>query len=162
VTDRPPLEVADVVRQYAEPYLARRGASPQRRRVLRDVQACCTAALGGHVDSCDRCGHEAISSARARWLDARAAELLPVPYFHVVFTLPGVLAPLVLQNLAVAYNALFAAVAATLTEVAANPKRLGARVGILAVLHTWGQNLTHHPHVHCVVPAGGPSPDGTK
>jgi hypothetical protein len=176
MTDRPPLEVADVFRQYAEPYLARHGASPQQRRVLRDVQACRTAALGGHVNACDRCGHEAISynscrnrhcpkcqgPARARWLDARAGELLPVPYFHVVFTLPGVLAPLALQNPEVAYNALFGAVAATLSEVAANPKRLGARVGFLTVLHTWGQNLMHHPHVHCVVPAGGLSSDGTR
>jgi hypothetical protein len=176
MTDRPPLEVADVFRQYAEPYLARHGASPQQRRVLRDVQSCRTAALGGHLDACDRCGHQAISynscrnrhcpkcqgPARARWLDARAGELLPVPYFHVVFTLPGVLAPLALQNPAVVYNALFGSVAATMSEVAANPKRLGARVGFLAVLHTWGQNLMHHPHVHCVVPAGGPSPDGTR
>ena len=176
MTDRPPLEVADVFRQYAEPYLGGHGASPQQRRVMRDVQACRTAALGGHVDACDRCGHEAISynscrnrhcpkcqgPARARWLDARAGELLPVPYFHVVFTLPGVLAPLALQNPAVVYNALLGSVAATLSEVAANPKRLGARIGFLAVLHTWGQNLMHHPHVHCVVPAGGPSPDGTR
>ncbi len=176
MTDRPPPEVADVFRQYAEPYLARCGASPQQRRVVRDIQACRTAALGGHVDACDRCGHEAISynscrnrhcpkcqgPARARWLDARAAELLPVPYFHVVFTLPGVLAPLALQNPAVVYNALFGSVAATLSEVAANPRRLGARIGFLTVLHTWGQNLMHHPHIHCVVPAGGLSPDGTR
>jgi hypothetical protein len=174
--DRPPLEVADVFRQYAQPFLARFGASPQQRRVLRDVQACRTAALGGHIDACNRCGHQVISynscrnrhcpkcqgPARARWQAARAAELLPVPYFHVVFTLPGVLAPLALQNPSVVYNALFASVAATLLEVAANPRRLGARIGFLSVLHTWGQNLMHHPHLHCVVPAGGLSPDGTR
>jgi hypothetical protein len=173
MSQRPSLEVADIFRQYAEPYLMHHGASPQQRRVMRDIQACRTAAMGGHVEQCDRCGHEAISynscrnrhcpkcqgPARARWLDARAGELLPVPYFHVVFTLPGVLAPLVLQNPVVAYNLLFQSVAATLLEVAANPKRLGARIGFLTVLHTWGQNLMHHPHIHCVVPAGGLSLD---
>ena len=172
---RPPLEVADVFRQYGEQYLERFGASPQQRRVIRDIQACRTAALGGHVEQCDRCGHQAISynscrnrhcpkcqgPARARWLEARAGELLPVPYFHVVFTLPGVLAPLALQNPAAVYDLLFQSVAGTLLEVAANPKRLRARIGFLTVLHTWGQNLLHHPHVHCVVPAGGLAPEGT-
>ncbi|MCE9591260.1 MAG: IS91 family transposase [Planctomycetes bacterium] len=172
----PALEVADIFRQHARPYLTRHGASPQQRRVIRDIQACRTAALGGHVQQCDRCGHQTISynscrnrhcpkcqgPARARWLDARSGELLPVPYFHVVFTLPGVLAPVALQNPAVVYDLLFRSVAATLLEVAANPRRLGARIGFLAVLHTWGQNLMHHPHIHCVVPAGGLSPDGTN
>jgi hypothetical protein len=174
MTDRPSLEVADIFRQYAKPYLTRHGASPQQQRVMRDIQACRTAMLGGHVEQCDRCGHQAISynscrnrhcpkcqgPARARWLDARAGELLSVPYFHVVFTLPGILAPLVLQNPIVVYDLLFQSVAATLLEVAANPRRLGARIGFLTVLHTWGQNLMHHPHVHCVVPAGGLSSDG--
>jgi hypothetical protein len=174
MTHRPSLEVADIFRQYAEPYLTRHGASAQQRRVMRDIQACRTPVLGGHVEQCDRCGHQAISynscrnrhcpkcqgPARARWLDARAGELLPVPYFHVVFTLPGILAPLALQNPMVVYDLLFQSVAATLLEVAANPKRLGARIGCLTVLHTWGQNLMHHPHVHCVVPAGGLSHDG--
>jgi hypothetical protein len=173
---RPSLEVADIFRQHAESYLMDHGASPQQRRVMRDVQACRTAALGGHVEECDRCGHQAISynscrnrhcpkcqgPARAHWLDARAGELLPVPYFHVVFTLPAVLAPLALQNPIVVYDLLFRAVAATLLEVAANPRRLGARIGFLTVLHTWGQNLMHHPHIHCVVPAGGLSPDGAN
>ncbi len=176
MTHRPSLEVADIFRQYAEPYLTHHAVSPQQRRVMRDIQACRTVALGGHVEQCDRCGHQAISynscrnrhcpkcqgPARARWLDARASELLPVPYFHVVFTLPGVLAPLILQNPKVAYDLLFQSVAATLLEVAANPKQLGARIGFLTVLHTWGQNLMHHPHLHCVVPAGGLSPDGTS
>jgi hypothetical protein len=175
MTDRHRLEVADVFRQYGEAYLDQYGASGQQRRVLHDIQACRTAALGGHVAACDRCGHQTIAynscrnrhcpkcqgAARARWLDARAAELLPVPYFHVVFTLPEVFGPLALQNQRVVYNALFQAAADTLLEVAANPKRLGARLGILAVLHTWGQNLLHHPHVHCVVPAGGPAIDGS-
>jgi hypothetical protein len=176
MTDRPSLEVADIFRQYAEPYLTRHGASPQQQRVMRDIQACRTAMLGGHVEQCDRCGHQAISynscrnrhcpkcqgPARARWLDARAGELLPAPYFHVIFTLPGILAPLVLQNPIVVYDLLFQSVAATLLEVAANPRRLGARIGFLTVLHTWGQNLMHHPHVHCVVPAGGLSSDGAN
>lgn len=175
MTDRHRLEVADVFRQYGEVYLEKYGASREQRRVLRDVQTCRTAALGGHVDQCDRCGHHTISynscrnrhcpkcqgPARARWLDARAAELLPVPYFHVVFTVPGALGPLALQNKRVVYNLLFQAVAATLLEVAAQPPRLGAQLGVLAVLHSWGQNLLHHPHVHCVVPAGGLAPNGS-
>jgi hypothetical protein len=174
MTERHRLEVADVFRQYGETYLALHGASREQRRVLRDVQNCRTAALGGHVEQCDRCGHQKISynscrnrhcpkcqgSTRARWLNARAAELLPTPYFHVVFTLPDVLGPLALQNQAVVYGLLFRAVAETLQEVAANPKHLGARLGFLTVLHTWGQNLMHHPHIHCVVPAGGLSMDG--
>ena len=175
MSDRPRLEVAEVARQYGEAYLAKYGASPAQRRVLRDVQNCRTAVLGGHLEACDHCGHQrpAYNScrnrhcpkcqgpARARWLQARAAELLPVPYFHVVFTLPETLGPLALQNKEVVYGVLFRAVGETLLEVAANPRRLGARIGFLAVLHTWGQNLMHHPHLHCVVPAGGLSPDGT-
>jgi hypothetical protein len=174
MSDGPRLEVAEVFRQYAEEYLEKYGASPEQRRVLRDVQICRTAALGGHVEQCDHCGHQKIAynscrnrhcpkcqgPARARWMRAREAELLPVPYFHVVFTLPETLGPLALQNKTVVYDVLFRAVGETLLEVAANPKRLGARIGFLAVLHTWGQNLMHHPHLHCVVPAGGISPDG--
>jgi hypothetical protein len=173
MSDGPRLEVAEVFRQFAEEYLTKYGASPEQRRVLRDVQNCRTAVLGGHVEQCDHCGHQKIAynscrnrhcpkcqgPARARWMQAREAELLPVPYFHVVFTLPEALGPLALQNKTVVYDALFRAVGETLLEVAANPKRLGARIGFLAVLHTWGQNLMHHPHVHCVVPAGGLSPD---
>jgi Putative transposase/Transposase zinc-binding domain len=169
------LEVADVFRQHGEAYLAQYGASPEQQRVLHNIRNCRTAALGGHVQECDSCGHRKISYnscrnrhcpkcqglARARWLEARAGELLPVPYFHVVFTLPENLGPLALQNKMVVYGLLFRAVAETLLEVAANPKRMGARLGFLAVLHTWGQNLMHHPHVHCVVPAGGFSLDGS-
>ena len=174
MSEGPRLEVAEVFRQSAEEYLEKYGASPEQRRVLRDVQNCRTAALGGHVEQCDHCGHQRIAynscrnrhcpkcqgPARARWMRARKAELLPVPYFHVVFTLPETLGPLALQNKTVFYDVLFRAVGETLLEVAANPKRLGARIGFLAVLHTWGQNLMHHPHLHCVVPAGGLSPDG--
>jgi hypothetical protein len=175
MTERDRLEVADVFRQYGEAYLAQYGVSREQRRVLRDIQACRTAALGGHIAQCDQCGHQKIAynscrnrhcpkcqgPARARWHDARAAEVLPVPYFHVVFTVPEVLGPLALQNQRVMYNVLFQAVAETLLEVAAQPKRLGAQLGVLAVLHTWGQNLLHHPHVHCVVPAGGLAVEGS-
>jgi len=174
MSEGPRLEVAEVFRQYAEEYLTKYGAAPEQRRVLRDVQNCRTAVLGGHVEQCDHCRHQRIAynscrnrhcpkcqgPARARWMQAREAELLPVPYFHVVFTLPETLGPLALQNKAVFYDVLFRAVGETILEVAANPKRLGARIGFLAVLHTWGQNLMHHPHIHCVVPAGGLSPDG--
>jgi hypothetical protein len=175
MSNGPWLEVAEVFRQYTEAYLAKYGASPEQRRVLRDIQNCRTAVLGGHVERCDHCGHQKISynscrnrhcpkcqgPARAQWTRAREAELLPVPYFHVVFTLPETLGPLALQNKAIVYNALFQAVSQTLLEVAANPKHLGARIGFLAVLHTWGQNLMNHPHIHCVVPSGGLSMDGT-
>lgn len=174
MSDGPRLEVAEVFRQHAGDYLERYEASPQQRRVLRDIENCRTAVLGGHVQQCDQCGHQRIAynscrnrhcpkcqgPARARWMQAREAELLPVPYFHVVFTLPETLGPLALQNRKAVYDVLFRAVGETLLEVAANPKRLGARIGFLVVLHTWGQNLMHHPHLHCVVPAGGLSPDG--
>jgi len=175
MSDRPRLEVAEVFRQFSEDYLTKYGASAIQRRALRDIQVCRTAALGGHLEACDHCGHQrpAYNSCRnrhcpkcqamtrAHWMRAREAELLPVPYFHVVFTLPEALGPLALQNPAVVYGILFRAASETLLEVATNPKRLGAKIGFLAVLHTWGQNLMHHPHVHCVVPAGGLSKDRT-
>jgi hypothetical protein len=172
------LEVADVFRDYGDAFLDRYGdtLSPAQRRALGDIAACRTAALGGHVEECDRCGHRQIAynscrnrhcpkcqaSAAARWMEARRAELLPVPYFHVVFTLPTVLGPIALQNPRVVYGLLFRAATETLLQIAADPKHLGAEIGFLAVLHTWGQNLEHHPHVHCVVPGGGPSPDGSR
>jgi len=171
-------EVADVIRQYGEEFLKRWGhtVSPQQRKALRDIGACRTASLGGHIEQCDECGHQLIaynscrnrhcpkcqSSARDRWLAERAKELLPVPYCHVVFTVPDRLAQLALQNRRVFYGLLFRAVSETLLEIAADPKRLGAQIGFLAVLHTWSQNLLHHPHVHCVVPAGGIAPDGGR
>jgi Putative transposase/Transposase zinc-binding domain len=175
--ERPALEVADVIRQYGEAFLDRYGGglSATQRKALRDLAACRTAALGGHVESCLDCGHERIAYnscrnrhcpkcqalARARWLEQQAEHLLPVAYHHVVFTLPAAVADLALANPAVLYDLLMRSAAATLREVAANPKRLGAVVGVLMVLHTWGQNLHHHPHVHCVVTGGGLSCDAS-
>ena len=172
------LEVADVFRQHGQEFLDRWGEvlSPEQRKAFRDIGACRTAALGTHVEQCDHCGHQEIayrscrnrhcpkchSRTRDEWLRDRAAEILPVPYCHVVFTLPHQLAPLALQNPRVIYGILFRAVAESLLEMAADPKRLGARIGFLAVLHTWTQRLEHHPHIHCVVPAGGLSPDGQR
>jgi hypothetical protein len=142
-------------------------------KVLTAIERCRTAALGGHVDRCGDCGHQTISfnscrnrhcprcqsNARDRWIEARSRDLLAVPYAHVVFTLPHELAPLALQNKKVVYDLLFRASAATLSEVAHNPKNLGADIGFFSVLHTWNQKLEHHPHVHCVVPAGGLASD---
>jgi hypothetical protein len=175
---RPRLEVADVIRSHGDDLLDAYGdtLSPEQRRALIDLARCRTAALGGHVEECDRCGHRqvAYNSCRnrhcpkcqateaARWVEARAADLLPVPYFHVVFTLPAVLGPLALQNPREVYGLLFRAAAETLLQIAADPEHLGAEIGFLAVLHTWGQTLQHHPHVHCVVPGGGLSPDGCR
>jgi hypothetical protein len=174
---RPPLEVADIVRHYGDAYLARYGAvtSTAQYRVLQAVAQCRTAVLGGHKSQCDRCGHEEISynscrnrhcpkcqgRAQAAWLAARERELLEVPYCHVVFTLPAQLSPLALQNPRIVYNLLFQAVAETLQTIARDPKHLGAEIGFLGVLHTWGQTLHHHPHIHCLVPAGGLALDGT-
>ena len=172
---RPPLEVADIVRTYGTAFVEqhRRWLTALHLKVMRAIVACRTAALGGHIEQCDSCGQRAISynsclnrhcpkcqgAARQAWLAKRSAELLPVPYFHVVFTLPHLLAPLALQNKALVYGLLFRAAAETLLQIAADPKHLGAKIGFLAVLHTWGQTLLHHPHLHCVVPGGGLSPD---
>jgi hypothetical protein len=172
------LEVADVFRQHGQEFLERWGdtLSPQQRRAFRDISACRTAALGTQVQQCNHCGHQEIayrscrnrhcpkchSRTRDEWLRDRAAELLPVPYSHVIFTLPRELASLALQNPRVIHSILFRAVAESLLEMAADSKRLGARIGFLAVLHTWTQRLEAHPHVHCVVPAGGLSPDGQR
>ena len=172
---RPPLEVADIIRSHGSAFVERhhRWLTVLHLKVLRAIAACRTAALGGHVEQCDSCGQRAISynsclnrhcpkcqaAARQRWLEKRSAELLPVPYYHVVFTLPHVLAPLALQNKPLVYGLLFRTAAETLLQIAADPKHLGAEIGFLAVLHTWGQKLLAHPHVHCVVPGGGLSPD---
>jgi len=170
------LEVADVFREYGGSYLAANGISVDQKRVLRDVAICRTAALGGQVKRCDECGHEEFfykscgnrhcpkcqAEARAKWLEAQAADLLETGYFHVVFTLPDKLGPITLQNKRLVYGLLFRAVSETLLEIARDPKHLGAEIGFLAVLHSWGQKLDLHPHVHCVVPGGGISPDGTK
>jgi len=170
-----PPEVADVFRQHGQEFLECWGdvLSPQQRKAFRDIGACRTAALGTQVQLCDHCGQQQIayrscrnrhcpkchSRTRDEWLRDQAADILPVPYCHVVFTLPHELAPLALQNPRVVYGILFRAVAESLLEMAADPKRLGARIGFLAVLHTWTQRLEAHPHIHCVVPAGGLSPD---
>lgn len=172
------LEVADVFRTHQQEFLGQWGhvLSPQQRGAFQDICNCRTAALGGHVDECDQCGHRAISynscrnrscprclaTAQAHWLDERQAELLPVDYFHVVFTLPQQIAVLALHNGRQIYSILFRAAAETLLTIAADPKHLGAAIGFMAVLHTWGQNLHLHPHVHCVVPGGGISPDGSR
>ena len=158
---RPPLEVADIVRTYGTAFVKRhrRWLTGLHLKVLRAIVACRTAALGGHIEQCDSCGQRAISynsclnrhcpkcqaAARQRWLEKRSAELLPVPYYHVVFTLPHVLAPLALQNKALVYGLLFRAAAQTLLQIAADPKHLGANIGFLAVLHTWGQTLLSSP-----------------
>ena len=173
---RPPLEVADIFRQCGNDFRLTHTLSPEQRRVMRAIERCRTAALGGHVEQCDTCGHQRISYnscrnrhcpkcqslAKARWLEARLADLLPVEYFHVVFTLPEQLASVALQNKRVVYNLLFASTAETLRTIAADPRHLGAEIGFLAVLHTWGQTLCHHPHLHCVIPGGGLSADGAR
>jgi putative transposase/transposase-like zinc-binding protein len=175
---RPRIEVADVIRTHGNAFLEAYGdtISPEQRRALADLARCRTASLGGHVEACNRCGYQQIAynscrnrhcpkcqaTEAARWVEARAAELLPVEYFHVVFTLPAALGPLALQSPRVVYDLLFRTAAETLLHIAADPRHLGAEIGFLAVLHTWGQNLQHHPHVHCVVPGGGISPDASR
>jgi Putative transposase/Transposase zinc-binding domain len=170
-TSRPALEVADVVRAHGAAFLERQGAqlSAEQRRVLHELALCRTAALGGHTEQCANCGQQRISynscrnrhcpkchaAARAAWLTREASYLLPVEYHHVVFTLPQALAPLALQNPRLLYDLLFQAAWGAVQELAADPHYLGARVGLLAVLHTWGQTLCHHPHLHCVVTGGG-------
>src|SRR6266699_1437987 len=175
---RPPLEVADIIRAAGDAFIERNRhwLGWKHVKVLLAIARCRTAALGGHLDQCTRCGHRAISfnscrnrhcpkcqtAARERWIAARQRELLPTRYLHVVFTLPRHLAPLVLQNKKVIYDLLFRTSAETLLEVARNPEHLGAEIGFFSVLHTWSQQLNLHPHVHCVVPAGGLFPDHTR
>jgi hypothetical protein len=174
---RPPLEVADLIRAAGDAFIerSRKWLSWKHVKVLLAIARCRTAALGGHVDECTRCGHRAISynscrnrhcpkcqaGARERWLAARRQELLPTRYVHVVFTLPPRLAALALQNKKAIYDLLFRSSAETLLEVARDPRHLGAEIGFFSVLHTWSQKLSLHPHVHCVVPAGGFSLDHT-
>ena len=171
-------EVADVFRRHGAAYRAAhaRHLSVGQRRVMAAIEACRSARLGGHVEQCVGCGQVRIAYnscrnrhcpkcqglARAAWLADRLADLLPVPYFHVVFTVPPPIAEIAFQNKAVVYGILFKAAAETLRIIAADPKHLGAEIGTLAVLHTWGQTLQHHPHIHCVVPGGGPSLDGSR
>src|SRR6266540_3056922 len=176
--ERPKLAVADVFRRYGAAYREAHDASLSlaQRRVMTAVEVCRTAALGGHVEQCDACGHQRIcynscrnrhcnkcqSLARADWIEDRLAELLETQYFHVVFTLPEELAAIAYQNKRVVYGILFRAMAETLRTIAADPKHLGAELGFFAVLHTWGQTLAAHPHLHCVIPGGGLSPDGAQ
>ena len=175
---RPLLEVADIVRAQGNRFLENncRWIHWAHRKVLLAIARCRTAALGGHRDQCPRCGYRTLSynscrnrycpkcqcAARDKWIAARHNELLPVNYVHVVFTLPHQLSPLALQNKQVLYDLLFRASAETLLEVAVDPRHLGAEIGFLSVLHTWGQNLLHHPHIHCLIPSGGLSPDHTQ
>jgi Putative transposase/Transposase zinc-binding domain len=173
---RPLLEVADILRAHGEAYGAAYPVSAMQAAVMRRLVACRTAALGGHVDACDRCGYTRVSYnscrdrhcpkcqavKRAHWLETRLERLLPVEYFHVVFTLPAALHPLVLYHPRRLYNLLFHAASQTLLTLAADRKRLGAQIGVTAILHTWGQNLLFHPHLHCVVTGGGLSPDGSR
>jgi putative transposase/transposase-like zinc-binding protein len=175
------LEVADIFRTYEKEFFAQWGhvLGNHQRKAFESIRDCRTAALVGHVEyveQCDTCGHRVISYnscrdrhcpkcqalARAEWLAEREGELLPVPYFHVVFTLPQKIGGLALQNAREVYRILFRAASETLLTIAADPRRLGAAIGFLAVLHTWGQNLHLHPHLHCVVPGGGISPDGVR
>ncbi len=172
------LEVADIFRQVGPTYRQQHADTLSRgqRCVMSAIERCRTAALGGHVEQCDACGHLRIafnscrnrhcpkcqSMVRAQWLQDRQADLIAVDYFHVVFTMPGEIAAIAYQNKAVVYEILFHATAETLRMIAADPKHLGAEIGFIAILHTWGQNLLHHPHLHCVVPGGGLSADGER
>lgn len=175
---QPLLEMADLVHAAGPTFFerSRKWMTWQHQKVLLAIARCRTVTLGGHIDACTRYGHSAISynscrnrhcpkcqgNARHRWLEARQRELLPTSYVHVVFTLPRELAPLALQNKKIIYDLLFRASAETLLEVALDPKYMGAQIGFFSVLHTWDQKLQHHPHVHCVLPAGGLSPDHTR
>jgi hypothetical protein len=175
---RPVLEVADVFRRHGAAFRDRHDAHLGRieRRVIAAIEACRTPALGGHVEQCSDCGlvrcaynscrnrhcPKCQGLARAEWLEARQAELLPVPYFHVVFTLPPAAAEIAFQNKRVVYAILFRAAAGAMRDIAAEPRHLGAEIGAVAVLHSWGQAMTYHPHLHCIVPAGGLSPDQAR
>jgi len=176
--DRPKFEVADVFRRYGEAYRQEHGASLSmaQRRVMTAIEVCRTAVLGGQLEQCDHCGHQrnaynscanrhcpkCQSLARAQWLEDRQSELLDTQYFHVVFTLPEQIAAIAYQNKRELYGMLFRAAAETLRTIAADPKHLGAEIGFFAVLHTWGSNLVHHPHLHCVVAGGGLCADGSQ
>jgi hypothetical protein len=176
--DKPPFEVADVIRALldADGVVPGLRVSTAQQRVLSALAACSTAKLGGHLEVCDACAHPLIAynscgnrhcpkcqaRSRAQWLEARRDALLPVPYFHLVFTLPSALGLLGLHNQRALYNLLFSAAADSLKEIAADEQHLGAQSGFIAVLHTWGQTLVHHPHVHCVVPGGGLADEGQR
>src|SRR6516162_384209 len=168
------LRLGDILRAHGPAYAARHPVSPEQAQVLRRLADCRTAALGGHIETCASCGYSRTAynscrdrhcptcqaAKRAAWLETRLRHLLPVPYFHVVFTVPDVVYPLMLHNQRRLYNLLFQTASAALLTLAADRRRLGAQVGITALLHTWGQNLAFHPHLHCVVSGGGLSVDG--
>jgi hypothetical protein len=173
------LEVADIFRRHGTAYVQAHDGRLGRveRRVMSAIELCRTAALGGHVETCDDCAHSRVAynscrnrhcpkcqgAARDQWLADREADLLPVPYFHVVFTVPGEVAAIAYQNKRLLYGMLFEAVAATLKTIAADPRhRLGGELGFIGILHTWGQTLTHHPHIHCLVPGGVLAADGSR
>jgi len=170
------IEVADILRSYGVQYLQQYQASFLQRGIIDDLTACRTAALGGHLRRCTECGHQEIAynscrnrhcpkcqgQKQADWVDTQQTNLLDVPYFHIVFTLPQALSPLALQNKRLLYGLLFRCASGALVTTAADPNHLGAKIGFTAILHTWGQTLMHHPHVHCLVPAGGLSPDGRR
>jgi Putative transposase/Transposase zinc-binding domain len=175
---RPALEVADIFRDHGAAWRRANAGhvSLDQMKMMSAIERCRTAALGGHVARCEGCAHTVIAynscrnrhcpkcqaAAATEWLAARQADLLPVAYFHVVFTLPAAIADIAYQNKAAIYDILFTASAETMTAIAADPKHLGARIGITAVLHTWGSAMTHHPHVHMIVPGGGISADGSR
>jgi hypothetical protein len=173
---RPALELADIFRRYGAAYRKAHQLPRQQQRVMRAIEICRTAALGVHVEQCDRCQHlryaysscrnrhcpKCQNTERARWLAARKAELLPVEYFHVVFTVPEEVARIAFYNQQVVYHILFRTASETLLTIARDPRHLGAEIGFFAILHTWGQNLQYHPHLHCVVPGGGLSADGER
>ena len=172
----PNIEVQDIFQQFAPAYLQSHRLPLQHLKVASAVSFCRTSKLGAHTDCCDECGHTQISYnscrnrhcpkcqglAREQWLSDRQQDLLPVPYFHVVFTLPDLLNPLVLRNQKLLYDLLFQCVSETLSELTADKKYLGAQIGFTTILHTWGQNLMDHPHIHCIVPGGGLSFDGLR
>jgi hypothetical protein len=175
--NRPTVEVADIFRSHGDAFIDSHSLGIQQLKAIQAIRRCRTAALGGHVDVCPQCGGDPLisynscrnrhcnkcqSQARDRWIEARKQELLNTRYFHVVFTLPHDLHSLVLQNQLELYNLLFRTVAETLRQVARDPKHLGAEIGFFSILHTWGQNLLFHPHIHCVIPGGGVSPDNTQ
>ena len=175
---RPSLELSDIIHTHGGAYVESRGGviTTQERRTLKAIAACRTASLGGHIGQCDRCGHRVIAynscrnrhcpkcqaAGRAEWFHQRELELLPVEYFNVVFTVPKEIAAIALQNKKVVYDILFRTAAEALKTAAHDVKHLGAEIGVLSVLHTWGQNLEHHPHIHCVVTGGGLAPDGSR
>lgn len=170
---RAAIEVADIFRAHGAAYRGKHRLLPYQHKLMRAIERCRTSALGGHVEQCGHCTHRRISYnscrnrhcpkcqnlARAQWLERRQGELLPTPYFHVVFTVPDALHDLALQNKRTFFNLLFQASASALQSIAADPRHLGAEIGFFSVLHTWGQNLTFHPHIHCVVTGGGLSPE---